>query len=77
MRRLLPLIAALGLVVATGTVAHAASDTEGKTTLQQTIRGTNGPGYDPQGLGPGLRSVVRERGNAKPQSGRERRRGSL
>lgn len=77
MRRLLPVTAALALLTLPAALARAASDTEGKTTLQQTIRGTNGSGYDPVGLGPGLRVVVRPGGNASPGAGRESRRRSL
>jgi hypothetical protein len=57
--------------------ASAASDTLGKTTLQQTIRGTNGPGYEPLGLGPGLSYVVRGQAGAAAAAGRAERRRSL
>ena len=72
----LPLACAAAFL-ALAPAASAASDTEGKTTVQQTIRGANGPGYDALGLGPGLSYVVRGQAGAAAQSGREQRRRSL
>jgi metallophosphoesterase (TIGR03767 family) len=72
----LPLACAAAFL-ALAPAASAASDTAGKTTVQQTIRGANGPGYDALGLGPGLSYVVRGQAGAAAQSGREQRRRSL
>ena len=70
-------LACAAAFLALAPAASAASDTAGKTTVQQTIRGANGPGYDALGLGPGLSYVVRGQAGAAAQSGREQRRRSL
>src|SRR4051812_6001755 len=72
----LPLACAAAFL-ALAPAASAASDTEGKTTIQQTIRGANGTGYRALGLGPGLSYVVRGQAGTAAQSGREQRRRSL
>src|SRR3954462_9255648 len=73
----LPLACTAAFLALAPAAASAASDTEGKTTIQQTIRGANGTGYRALGLGPGLSYVVRGQAGAAAQSGREQRRRSL
>ncbi|MDX6650059.1 MAG: hypothetical protein QOJ97_2010 [Solirubrobacteraceae bacterium] len=67
-------VALLGLAPA---AVRAATDTQGKTAVQQTIRGTNGPAFDQLALGPGLSYVTRDTAGAKAQDGRTGRRRSL
>ncbi|MDX6698660.1 MAG: hypothetical protein QOE65_2057 [Solirubrobacteraceae bacterium] len=77
MRRLVLAIALAALAGLSAAVAHAATDTEGKTTVQQTIRGTNGAGFDGLSLGPGRTYLVRDLTGSRAQAGREARRRSL
>src|SRR4028118_1753462 len=68
MRRLLSVTVALTLLALPAALARAATDTEGKTTLQQPIRGPNGPGYAGPGLGPPLHAL-RRGGSTGPGAG--------
>jgi hypothetical protein len=53
MRRLASVALATALLAVPAALARAATDTEGKTTVQQTIRGAGGPGFQHLALGPG------------------------
>jgi metallophosphoesterase (TIGR03767 family) len=74
----LPLACAAAFLALTP-AALAASDTAGKTTVQQTIRGgTNtADGYETLGLGPGIPYVVRTQAGAGAAASRAQRRRSL
>ncbi|HEV2791526.1 MAG TPA: hypothetical protein VGV69_09545, partial [Solirubrobacterales bacterium] len=68
---------ALLLAVIGASIAGAASDPLGLTTVQQRIVPQGGEGFDQLTTGPGEGYVVREGGFGAPQPGREGRRVSL
>jgi metallophosphoesterase (TIGR03767 family) len=75
------LAAGIGLgicsLLAAGGVAWPASDTDGKTTLQQRIVRSPGAGFRPLQAAPGEGRLVRRGGLGTPQPGRSRRRFSI
>jgi metallophosphoesterase (TIGR03767 family) len=77
-RRAIAAVAGLACVWAGSAVAQAANtNVSGKTTVQQTIGGTQTAGFDPIGLGAGLNYVVRNGTAQTPDPARATKRKSL